>query len=145
MAAPVAKSAHQSEAIDRQINDWDLAGLTSVEIAARLAALAPPIVMTDRAVRARIARLNQRAVIDREAMIQHELRVLSFAERKTVEALDQVDADAVAPAVTALRGVSESRRKLLGLDAPAKQEVTGADGGPIRIIEALAPPNAEDV
>lgn len=32
-----------------------------------------------------------------------------------------------------VRRVSEARRKLLGLDAPVRQEVTGTDGGPIII------------
>jgi len=36
---------------------------------------------------------------------------------------------------TALR-VAERRARLLGLDAPVKQEVTGANGGPLSFIEA---------
>lgn len=32
-----------------------------------------------------------------------------------------------------VRRVSEARRKLLGLDAPSKQQITGADDGPIVI------------
>ena len=32
-----------------------------------------------------------------------------------------------------VRRVSEARRKLLGLDAPGRQEITGPDSGPIVI------------
>ena len=32
--------------------------------------------------------------------------------------------------------IMERRAKLLGLDAPAKQELTGKDGGPLRIVTA---------
>lgn len=37
-------------------------------------------------------------------------------------------------AVTAYLRVMERRAKLLGLDAPVRQEVTGADGGALEII-----------
>lgn len=39
----------------------------------------------------------------------------------------------LAPILTALKGLSERRAKLLGLDAPVKSELTGAEGGPVQI------------
>lgn len=39
------------------------------------------------------------------------------------------------PSVIAVRTrISERRSRLFGLDAPTKQEVTGADGGPIMVV-----------
>ena len=117
MAAPVAKTPAQSEAINRQISDWNIAGLTGEEIADRLAALDPPIVMTATAVRIRIGKMNQRAVTNREEYIAQELLTLRLAERKTAQALLNADLEQIASLASALKGVSESRRKLLGLDS----------------------------
>ena len=45
------------------------------------------------------------------------------------------------PAMTALMGllkISESRRRLLGLDAPKRSEISGRDGGPIELTDVRA-------
>lgn len=142
MAAPVALSPTHSEAIDRLINQLDLAGLTSVEIAERLAAMEPPITMTDSAVRHRLAKLNRASKARRDSLVARELRVLRLAEQRIVQALTDTLAEADLPAaVNALRGVSESRRKLLGLDAPTRSraELTGAGGKPLEINWRLVP------
>lgn len=38
------------------------------------------------------------------------------------------------PAILTLLRVQDRRAKYLGLDAPSKQTVTGADGGPVRVV-----------
>lgn len=45
-------------------------------------------------------------------------------------------ATAIPAAINALARIEERRAKLLGLDAPAKSEITGADGGPLQVTDA---------
>lgn len=52
--------------------------------------------------------------------------------KKTMVALEQEpDVDKAAKLIGIALKISERRSKLLGLDAPTKQEVTGKDGGPV--------------
>lgn len=154
MAAPVALTPQQSAAIDRRINDLDLRGHNGVEIAVILEG--EGIVMTPQAVRARVRKLNAAARLDREAQVERELRTLDFAQAEAIEAWERSKQDAETVAVeeggkgskdspkttTTTKGqtgdpshlgnvvrVSESRRKLLGLDAPTRTR--NEDGPPI--------------
>jgi hypothetical protein len=83
--------------------------------------------------------------------VHHVIDILAREARETAEAIREIELErldamlaALWPAVeagdtssisTALR-VAERRARLLGLDAPVKQEVTGANGGPLSFIEA---------
>jgi DNA-binding CsgD family transcriptional regulator len=136
MAAPKAKTPQQSEAMDREINALDIRGYSHAEIAERLGISRP-------SVSARIKKLNARAHTDREAHIARELRTIEEALREALDAWEASKADAVvvtaerrgdveritrrtegqtgnpAHLANAIR-LGESRRKLLGLDAPVK-------------------------
>ena len=138
MAAPKAKTPQQSEAIDREINDLDIRGYTPAEIATNLGISRPAVVT-------RLKKLNARTVTDRAERVAQELRTL---ERVIHEALNAWEKSKAAtetvtfeqwgdgkertikkteqqtgnPAhlANALKA-AESRRKLLGLDALAKE------------------------
>jgi DNA-binding CsgD family transcriptional regulator len=136
MAAPKAKTPQQSEAMDREINALDIRGYSHAEIAERLGISRP-------SVSARIKKLNARAHTDREAHIARELRTIEEALREALDAWEASKADSVvvtaerrgdveritrrtegqtgnpAHLANAIR-LGESRRKLLGLDAPVK-------------------------
>jgi citrate synthase len=129
MAAPKATTKSQSTAIDRQINDLSLRGHTLTDIAAAVG-------VTKQAVAARLKKLNAQARLDREAHLAHEVRTLNLVQQNSLEAWDHDPAPAH---MTNILRASESRRKLLGLDAPARQEHSGPDGAPIQIIEVVTP------
>lgn len=145
MAAPVATTPQQSAALDRRINELDLRGHSSTEIVAVLAG--EGIVLTPRAVQIRLKKLNEAARLDRDAQIERELRTLDYVQAQAVEAWEQSKLPGVTSRREwgtgpegGIRKVqrtteyqtgdpshlgnvvkaSESRRKLLGLDAPAK-------------------------
>jgi len=46
--------------------------------------------------------------------------------------------DAIAPLLNSLKGLSERRAKLLGLDAAIKSELSGPEGGPVQVEDARA-------
>lgn len=127
----------------------DLRGYSHAEIAERIG--------VDRsAVSHRIKKLNARARLDREEHIARELRTLDTALQEALDAWNRSKEDNEVVTVEGRDGknritkrtegqsgnpahlgnvvrISESRRKLLGLDAPVRQEVAGADGGAITI------------
>ena len=136
MAAPKATTPHQSEAIDRELNALDIRGYTVAEIATKLD-------MSVRAVQYRLKKLNARAIADRAEHIAREVRTLENAIRESLDAWERSKADAVvitaekhgkgekvtrrtetqvalAAHMTNIIRASESRRKLLGLDAATK-------------------------
>jgi predicted transcriptional regulator len=136
MAAPKAKSPTQSEALDREISRLDIRGYTHAEIAATLDISRP-------AVSARIKRINARAITDRQDHIAKELRTLDEALREALDAWEaskqtveivtvekRKGADKISKRTEGQSGnpahlanairISESRRKLLGLDAAAR-------------------------
>jgi hypothetical protein len=65
------------------------------------------------------------------------LRTLALAEREAWEHFDRSrkqDSGAGNPAfLRTILEIHDRRTKLLGLDAPVRQELTGADGGPLQI------------
>ena len=142
MAAPIATSPQQSAAIDRLLNDMDLRGLTSVEIAQELAQRDPPIVMTDSAVRKRIQKLNKATRAKRDAQIVQELRSLAWVQQEAMDAWHEKPDAAYLDKV--LRA-SESRRKLIGLDAPAKSELSGPNGAPLAVTTQQQSAAAEEL
>jgi DNA-binding CsgD family transcriptional regulator len=123
MAAPKATNKTQSDAIDRQINDLSVRGRTQTEIAAAVG-------ISQQAVAARLKKLNQRAVADRDAHIAHEVRTLDLVQR---QALDAWDAEPLPAHLANVIRISESRRKLLGLDAPARAEIEQSGGLTINV------------
>lgn len=151
MAAKRATTPQQSAAIDRRINELDLRGYSGVEIAETLTAEGIP--MTKQAVSARLKKLNEAARLDRDAQIERELRTLDWAQAQAITAWERSKLDAETVVVeeggrpgggpkttTTTKGqsgdpshlgnvvrASESRRKLLGLDAPTR---TRAEDGP---------------
>jgi DNA-binding MarR family transcriptional regulator len=136
MAAPKARTPKQSEAIDREINMLDLRGYSHTEIAERIG--------VDRsAVSHRLKRLNARALLDRTEHLTKELRTLDTALQEALDAWERSKEDSEVVTVERRTGkdrvikrsegqsgnpahlanairVSESRRRLLGLDAPTK-------------------------
>ena len=153
MAAPKAKTPQQSAALDRKVNDLSLRAYSVTEIAAQLG-------ISKAAVSMRLKKLNQQARLDREAHIERELRTLDLVQREALDAWERSKQPAETLTVEEVSGAekttkrtegqsgspahlanvlkaSESRRKLLGLDAPTRQELSGADGKPIEIIEVV--------
>jgi DNA-binding CsgD family transcriptional regulator len=129
MAAPKTTTKAESDALDRQINDLSVRGATQSEIAAQVG-------ISQQAVAARVKKLNAQVRVDREAHIAHELRTLNLVQRQS---LDAFDAEPLPAHVANVLKASDARRKLLGLDAPARQEHSGPDGAPIQIIEVVTP------
>jgi predicted transcriptional regulator len=138
MAERKAKTPAQSDALDREINALDIRGYTGAEIARRLN-------ITPAAVSLRLKKLNARTMTDRTERVAQELRTL---ERVIHEALDAWEKSKAAAETVTLEQWSdgkertikkteqqtgnpahlanalkaaESRRKLLGLDALAKE------------------------
>ena len=136
MGANVGKTPKQSEALDREINRLDLCGYSGAEIAARLG-------MSRQAVHMRLKKLNARTLLDRTEYVKGELRVLDAAMQEALAAWERSKDAAITTTVettndgekhtkktegqsgnpahlaNAIR-ISESRRRLLGLDAPTK-------------------------
>lgn len=80
---------------------------------------------------------RQEAMIDAEAMITVEMMRLNGLWASTMQVLaDAGEPELALKAVSAGVKVSESIRKLWGLDAAQKHEVTGVDGGPIEVEAA---------
>ena len=155
MAAPKATTPSQSEAFDRQINDLNIRGRTPEEFGVTLG-------ITPRAVRYRLQKLNARAITDRAERVAQELRTLDTLLNEALDAWekskDPLTTTTVSNDSSKSKGMrrteeqtgnpahlanalkaAESRRKLLGLDAPARQEHSGPDGAPIQIIEVVTP------
>lgn len=146
MSAPTARTPAQSAAIDRRINELDLRGHTGVEIAAMLTEEGTPL--TPQAVNYRLKKLNQSARLARDEHIERELRTLDWAQSQAIIAWEQ--SKEPAEVLTVEKGekfsggsketkrtegqtgdsahlsnvikASESRRKLLGLDAPTRTQ-----------------------
>jgi DNA-binding CsgD family transcriptional regulator len=137
MAAPKATTPSQSEAFDRQINDLNIRGRTPEEIGATLG-------ITPRAVRYRLQKLNARAITDRAERVAQELRTLDTLLTEALDAWekskDPLTTTTVSNDSSKSKGMrrteeqtgnpahlanalkaAESRRKLLGLDALAKE------------------------
>lgn len=66
-------------------------------------------------------------------------------QNRTISALgENDDPDVVAKLLGLALKISERKSKLLGLDAPVKQEVTGRDGGPLNGPVIYIPPESSD-
>jgi predicted transcriptional regulator len=158
MAAPKATTHSQSDALDREINALDIRGYTHAEIATKLN-------ITRQAVSARLKKLNARAITDRAERVAQELRTLDTLLGEALDAWekskDPLTTTTVSNDSSKSKGMrrteeqtgnpahlanalkaAESRRKLLGLDAPARQEHSGPDGAPIAFIEVVKPDGA---
>ena len=137
MAAPKATTPNQSEALDREINALDIRGRTPSEIATVLN-------LSVRAVQYRLKKLNARAVTDRAERVAQELRTLDTLLSEALDAWekskDPLTTTTVSNDSSKSKGMrrteeqtgnpahlanalkaAESRRKLLGLDAIAKE------------------------
>jgi hypothetical protein len=137
MAAPKATTPNQSEALDREINALDSRGRTPSEIATVLN-------LSVRAVQYRLKKLNARAVTDRAERVAQELRTLDTLLSEALDAWekskDPLTTTTVSNDSSKSKGMrrteeqtgnpahlanalkaAESRRKLLGLDAIAKE------------------------
>jgi predicted transcriptional regulator len=137
MAAPKATTPQQSDAIDRQINALDIRGRTHAEIAEAVG-------LTRSAVSHRLKKLNARAVTDRAERVAQELRTLDTLLTEALDAWekskDPLTTTTVSNDSSKSKGMrrteeqtgnpahlanalkaAESRRKLLGLDAIAKE------------------------
>jgi hypothetical protein len=137
MAAPKATTPNQSEALDREINALDIRGRTPSDIATVLN-------LSVRAVQYRLKKLNARAVTDRAERVAQELRTLDTLLSEALDAWekskDPLTTTTVSNDSSKSKGMrrteeqtgnpahlanalkaAESRRKLLGLDAIAKE------------------------
>jgi len=103
-----------------------IAGATYREIGARLG-VSPQTAYTD--IQASLAELNAEKTKQAEQYRELELERL---DRASLALWPKVIAGSER-AVMAWAKLSERRAKLLGLDAPAKTEITGADGGPVQL------------
>jgi len=135
MAAPVARSESHSRAINRLISDLDIQGYTSIEIAEILAEQYN-IRLSPRAIQLRLRKLNAAVSHDREEYIRREERLLNWVIHELMMHWEQTPPERrQSKTLAAIVQASESRRRLLGLDAPFRQEHSGVNGEPIRIIE----------
>jgi predicted transcriptional regulator len=137
MAAPKARTPKQSEALDREINALDIRGYTQAEIATKLG-------LAQQSVAARLKKLNARAITDRAERVAQELRTLDTLLTEALDAWekskDPLTTTTVSNDSSKSKGMrrteeqtgnpahlanalkaAESRRKLLGLDAIAKE------------------------
>jgi predicted transcriptional regulator len=137
----LAKTPAQSAAIDRQIDALLLRGALQTEIAKTLG-------ISNAAVSQRLKRMRQRHLANRDEALARELLALDYVQREAIEAWETSKAAHETTTVERANGrervakrtetatgeaahlanvikVSESRRKLLGLDAAAKSMLDG--------------------
>lgn len=111
------------QAHDKHMQALELrkAGLTITEIAARVGLS-----------RTQVHRVIDRLLKDTKAEAAEEIRTLELARLDTAQvAIWAQVRQGNHGAIDRLLRIMERRAKLLGLDAPARQELTGADGGAI--------------
>lgn len=114
------------KAIERQTRALELRrdGLTYREIAEKVGYKGP-----SSAYRGIMAALRRTQQPPADALRKLELERLDLAAAAIVEKVLAGDLQAIDRWVR----LSESRRRLLGLDAPARTEITGAEGGPVLV------------
>jgi len=78
-----------------------------------------------------VKRTVKSAAVHREHEAERLSRLGLIANALLQRALGKQDEKGALAAVAELRKISESYRKLYGLDAPVKTEITGADGQPL--------------
>ncbi len=137
---PKAKGKKQSDAFDRRVNELDLQGFSGPQIGAQLG-------MSKQGVNYRLKKLNARTIISRSHALEKEIRILDYAQHESIRAweasklpaevvsVEQHGSGARAETKATKRTstssgesqhlanvikVSESRRKLLGIDAASR-------------------------
>jgi hypothetical protein len=129
-ASPIRVAAE-----DRRVKAWELRlrGLTYRQIGTELGCSEPHAYKL-------VMRELRRLIAKREELASDLIRLETERYDKWLAALaDKVEkGDAIA--VEKSLAISARRSKLLGLDAPQKREITGANGGPLRFSmeEAIA-------
>jgi len=133
-------TAKADEILDRRDHVWELRvdGNTVREIAARLKVSVGTIHSDLAAVRAELDENNKyRAEAERAVGASRLDRVakalLGAIAVAPVDKEGNLDASALATVANAVARVEERRAKLLGLDAATKTELTGAEGGPLKV------------
>ena len=129
MARGRGKSAEKGAILQRQLQALDLrkAGFTFREIADKLDM---SLGQAHKYVHDELKNLAAQALDSADELRQMELERLDML----IKGLEPMAAVGKPDAVSAYLRVMERRAKLLGLDAPVRQEVTGADGGALEII-----------
>lgn len=124
------KRGSHENAIERRAKALELrkSGMTYSAIGK---ALGVSICMAHKDVHHVIDQLAKEARETAEAVRDIELERLDAMLKALWPAVEEGDTSSIS---TALR-VAERRARLLGLDAPVKQEVTGANGGPLSFVE----------
>ncbi len=133
MARKVAQTAAQSTVIDHRIQSLILQGLTPREITDRLRS--DGLVLSVRAVQLRLQRLAARVRADRATKIEQEEQLLTWIIEQAMQVWQAQPGGRSWAALNVMIKASESRRRLLGLDAPARNKHLVMDGDPITIIE----------
>lgn len=133
----------QEQALEeRRLKCWDLrvAGHTLREIAQRME-VSPGTVHNY--IVAVLERL--RAETDEKAS-QHVAMSLQRLDKAIALVMKRIDSDdeESLDAIDRLDKLEKRRAALLGLDAPAKQELTGKDGGPLNGPVIFVPPDSDE-
>lgn len=128
------------EILNRRNKVWEMRvnGYTVREIAAAVGMSVGCIHKDIAAVRAELDHENKYRAEAERAIGASRLDKVARALLTVVAAVPfdkdgNVDAGALATVANAVARVEERRAKLLGLDAATKTELTGADGGPLKI------------
>ena len=129
-----AKAAEKGAILERQLQALDLrkAGFTYRAIGDRLGV---DYTTAYKDVQSELKRLSALALDSAGELRQMELERLDMLTK----GLEPMAAVGKPDAVSAYLRVMERRAKLLGLDAPVRQEVTGADGGAIKTYVTFNP------
>ena len=129
-----AKAAEKGAILERQLQALDLrkAGFTYRAIGDRLGV---DYTTAYKDVQSELKRLSALALDSAGELRQMELERLDMLTK----GLESMAAVGKPDAVSAYLRVMERRAKLLGLDAPVRQEVTGADGGAIKTYVTFNP------
>lgn len=132
----MATTVHDDQVLDRRSDVWErrVRGETVREIAKELGIGVGTVHADLEAVRAELDENSRcRAEIERSVGAGR----LDKVSRKLMATVDLVDDPGeLSTIANALARIEERRSKLLGLDAASKTELTGAEGGPLKVEDA---------
>jgi predicted transcriptional regulator len=125
-------TAKHDEILDRRAKVWEMrvGGMTVREIATDLGVGVATIQRDLDAVREELDESTKfHAETDRAIAAAR----LDKVARKLIAGIEMVDVPDLPSVANALAKIEDRRAKLLGLDAATKTELTGADGGPLKV------------
>ena len=134
---------HQTEERRRRVATMLAGHATQEEIARRFEVSRQTISADVKALR----ELWRKELVENPAQLKaQELAELNDMERDCIRQFSRLPDRAW---IAERRMIKERKHKLLGLDAPAKQEISGKDGGPVQndirlVLDALNDPEARE-